>query len=107
MRTEDFFRRSAIHSLPNVGGGQSSNADVKRTTPNDLAPMTCAMPKKPFISSGDMSVVYERDRVRQTARPAQSSTHHRSVNDPARNDPPLYVTAATFAVVLAEEATVS
>ena len=47
---------------------------VKMEIPRVLAPITCAMPKRPFISGGDMSIVYEVDLVKHTvARPAQSS----------------------------------
>ena len=70
--------------------------------------MTCAIPKSPRISSGEIKDVYDMDRVRHTvALPAQSSAQAMSVKEPAKKDPPRWMTAATLAVVLADDATVS
>ena len=55
---------------------------------------------------GEIKDVYEMERVKQTAvRPAQSPAQAMSAKDPDRKEPPLWKTAATLAVVLADDAT--
>ena len=49
-----------------------------------LLHIACAIPNKPFISSGETRDVYDIDLVRHTVDlPAQSSAHAISVNEPS------------------------